>query len=175
MCKSWSSPTEQIQQWSYNSYINWTILWKKRYYIDECIYQFFLKLRKISNITWLTISWATNSVSLNHNNGVLGYNFFSSPELKARWAIAIAFRPSGVNFLQFHFLRNRWADINQLGGDHPWGLGPKVIFMWSMWRPGRGWSWGEGPQRKKGGKTLKIFFSGPQSSTDYICFCIHVQ
>ena len=97
----------------------------------------------------------------------------SSPEPKARWAIAIAFRPSGVNFLQFHFLRNRWADINQLGGDHPWGLGPKVIFMWSMWRPGRGWSWGEGPQRKKGGKTLKIFFSGPQSSTDYICFCMY--
>ena len=67
-------------------------------------------------------------------------DIFSSPEPKARWAIAIAFRPSSVvrrascvNFLHFHLLlQNRWADFNQTWWGSSFGGRDPNFFMGSM-------------------------------------------
>ena len=79
--------------------------------------------------------------------------FISSPEPKARLAIAIVFRPSSVVRKLFTFSSSSPEPVDRfqpnLVGIILWGYGPKVVHGEHVAPRG---AQGEGPKGKKGGK-----------------------
>ena len=51
-----------------------------------------------------------------------------------KWAIAVCFCPSSVNFLHFHLLlKNVWLDFNQTWQESSFGVGDSKLFKWCVW------------------------------------------
>ena len=64
---------------------------------------------------------------------------------RLKWAIAVRFRPSSVNFLHFHLLENAWLDFNQTWQESSLGVGDSKLFKSYVWPP-----WGPRGRAPKG-------------------------
>ena len=72
--------------------------------------------------------------------------FLAHLSRRLKWAIAVRFRPSSVNFLHFHLLlENAWLDFNQTWQESSLGVGDSKLFKSYVWPP-----WGPRGRAPKG-------------------------